>query len=275
MFGRKVDIFTLFTFGLFLFVSACGGGGGDSGGTSATANTPEAASYNVRASTLNEETERVWSYLERYQWYINNGYNLSLPDHPLIAELVDKSLNGALNREDDYPGLLAVMSIIYDDNDYVAALNALDEGLAQIAQCRPVFLEYKSVWASQGWDFKTFDSYTIRVTLYGTAGSYNPANGTIIVRARTDGTFSKNPASTVIHESVEIAIYEEVAVKFGLTHWVKERIVGRFCFDNFGYTMQAAADKSIDPYLDHPDSWQRLPYYVGQYLLEQTRLIQS
>ena len=260
---------------LLLLVSFGCGGGGSNASTSdyIIPNLPvDPSTYTFRANSVDEETEYVWNLLQKYLWYQDNGYTISLPNLPIVTELINKALNNIPFTSSDHSDLQNAMIGIYNSNDYQLGINKLNERKMIILSCFPAFLDYKAKWAARGWNFKTFDNYTVRLTLYGPGGSYNSNTGKIIMLTYPNGTFARgaDPAPTVVHETTHFAIEDEVITKYNVTQRVKERIVDKFCYYHFrqvltNYKMQPKSDDSIDPYLDQPDSWERLPYYVGRY----------
>ena len=273
----------LLLFGItgLLLLASFGCGGGESNGSSSATNTSgyvipniavDPATYTFRANTLIEETTYVWNLLQKYQWYQANGYTISLPNHVVVKNLINKSLNNTPFTNSDLTDLQNAMLGIYSSNDYQLGLNKLNESKEQILSCFPAFLDYKAKWLTRGWNFKVFSNYTVRLTLYGPGGSYNSNTGETIMITCPDGKFARgtDPAPTVVHETTHIAIEDAVIIKFSVTQQVKERIVDKFCYYHFrrvlpDYEMQSKGDVSIDPYLDQPDSWERLPYYIGRF----------
>lgn len=84
-------------------------------------------------------------------------------------------------------------------------------------------------------------------------------------------------AETIVHEIVHIGIEKNMIEKFNIPHPFKERIVDKFVHYHFGeifpqYRMQRVGDSLIDNYLNHQDSWNKLPYYIRKFEIEQLKI---
>lgn len=218
------------------------------------------------ASTAEEEARYVWHLINQIEFFNQNGYKISLPANPLIDYLKTKALQNQL-QQDDYQKLKeAFEKEIYNPDHYKLALIQLEEAEDKIVKCLPIFLDYQDKWG-----FKVFPQYKIRLTLYGPGGSYNYSNGEIIMLTRENEGFTREPSETIVHEMIHIGIEEIIIKKYNLPHWIKERIVDKFVDYHFrslfpNYWMQSKGDPTIDPFLNHPDSWERLPYYINEYV---------
>lgn len=218
------------------------------------------------ASTAEEEARYVWHLINQIEFFNQNGYKISLPTNPLIDYLKTKALQNQL-QQDDYQKLKeAFAKEIYDPDKYKLGLIQLEETKDKIVKCFPIFLDYQDKWG-----FKVFPQYKIKLTLYGPGGSYNYSTGDIIMLVRENERFSREPSETIVHEMIHIGIEEIIIKKYNLSHWIKERIVDKFVAYHFrtlfpNYWMQSKGDTTIDPFLNHSDSWERLPYYINEYV---------
>jgi len=218
------------------------------------------------ASTAEEEAIYVWNLINKIDFYNQNGYKISLPTNAVIDDLKTKALQHQLQREDSRKLEEAFKKEIYNADKYKLGLIKLKEAKDQVVKCFPIFFEYQDKWG-----FKLFPQYKIKLTLYGPGGSYNSSGGEIIMLTPEDGKFKREPSETIVHEMVHIGIEAIIIKKYNLAHWVKERMVDKFVDYHFrnlfpNYWMNNKGDTSIDPYLNHPDSWERLPYYIEEYL---------
>jgi len=219
------------------------------------------------ASTAEEEANYVWDLIRNIEFFNQNGYRISLPTNSLIDDLKTKALQNQLQQEDYQKLKEAFEKEIYNPDKYKLGLIQLEETKDKVVKCFPIFLDYQDKWG-----FKIFPHYKVKLTLYGPGGSYNFSSGEIIMLTRENGGFiTGEPSETIIHEMIHIGIEEIIIEKYNLAHWVKERIVDKFIDYHFrnlfpNYWMHNKGDTTIDPYLNHPDSWERLPYYINEYV---------
>ena len=155
---------------------------------------------------------------------------------------------------------------LYNPNDYEKGYQAVIASFKTVEQALPTFQKYNVKWG-----FKMFPTYTVLLTFYGTGGSYNYGNGTIILQTDVSGAFSRgsDPSGTIIHETVHIGIEENIIQKYSIDQRVKERIVDKFVYDHFlplvpGYRMQSVGDPSIDKCLTGEDTWNYLPARINE-----------
>ena len=285
--GGRYKNYSYWAIFIALYLSAilfgCGGGGGGGTDSSSTPSTSDyvipniavdASTYVFRANTVDEETDFILQVLQRYQFYQTNGYRISLPNHPVVTNLINKAQSNIAITSSDRSDLQNAMLGIYNSSDYQAGLAKLNEYKTKILSCFPAFLDYAVRWHLRGWTFKIFPTYTVCLTLYGTGGNAYPQTGKIILFTNPSGTFGRgvDPTPTLMHETTHIAIWDEVNTKYNIAHWVSERIVDKFVYYHFhqvlpaDFYLQSSGDVSIDPYLAQPDSWERLPDYVGRYV---------
>lgn len=219
------------------------------------------------ASTAEEEARYVWFLINQIEFFNQNGYRISLPTNSLIDDLKTKALQNQLQQDDYHKLKEAFEKEIYNPDKYKLGLIQLEETKDKVVKCFPIFLDYQDKWV-----FKIFPQYKVKLTLYGPGGSYNFSSGEIIMLTRENGGFIRGePSETIAHEMIHIGIEEIIIKKYNLPHWVKERIVDKFVDYHFrslfpSYRMQYKGDIIIDPFLNHQDSWERLPYYINEYV---------
>ncbi len=211
------------------------------------------ARFSINIPTLRQEATSVWRTINDIHFFEKQGYNVSLPKDDRLDGLIRKSKNGAFGNA-DYPLILEILeSGAYNKNDYLAAIEKVQEQELLINS-----MIYRIDSLKNNWDFgfKMFDNYAVVFTLYGSGGSYNPETGTITLFTTKKGDFKnyRNPAKTIIHELVHTGIEASIVKKYNLSHTLKERIVDKMVFILFGdllpdYQIQNMGDTIIDGYL--------------------------
>lgn len=223
----------------------------------------------AQISQPEQEAAYVWALIKESGYFRERGYSVSLPRHGFVEELVGRERQGTL-REEDYAELVELFKgEIYEAKAYERAYREVGRALSRIETVYGVFLDYDAKWG-----FKVWDQYEIRLTLYGPGGMFDPERGIIWIMITDAGSFKMNsdPAYVVIHEATHIGV-DGLFRRYSLPQPVMERVVDKFVVDHFSeilpkYRMQEWADTAIDPYLGHPDSWDRLPEYIGRYAEE-------
>lgn len=205
----------------------------------------------VHVPTADEEISYIWQQLQDLSFFIENGYDLVLPEGKLMEELKEKVLNGTLGDQDFSRFETFFKQEIYNSSDYQKGFEKIE---AQLDVLNPLVSELGAI--DYEWDFKFYPTYDVILTLYGPGGSYNPDTGTIIIYTNSEGEFKgyPNPANTIIHEVVHIGIEESLIQKYQVPHTMKERMVDTmvsilFSEDLPGYRIQDMGDYRIDPYL--------------------------
>jgi len=190
----------------------------------------------IRPQTEEEEFVRIKQTLSVLPWFKKNGFQVCLPTHKSFEALypeAEKYFGTTYNssfqpvdphfpNEEYFQKLFS--SEIYDPSAYA-------KGLARVFSGKEIFEKAlrKLVVLNKNWGFKLMPKYQILLTLWGTGGSYDSANGHIIIKTTTSGNFYIDPLSTCIHEMVHIGIEENLVRKFRLTHWEKEYVVDSIC----------------------------------------------
>lgn len=217
--------------------------------------------FKVIMPTVESEADRVWGTLQDMEFFDKYGYTSGLvfPSTPLMTELIQKGRDKTL-RDADYAALLAAMKTVYCAEDYEGSFQKVVASFAALEKGIPVFQKYESKW-----QFKTFPTYTVQLTHFGTGGSYDPENGAVILWTEKSGTLPVDILGVILHEATHIGI-EDLVQKYSLDQPVKERIVDKFVLTHFlsldpDYQVQPGdlTDASIDRYLDSNDAWDKLP----------------
>ena len=159
---------------------------------------------------------------------------------------------------------------IYDVNDYRGAYRKVERVLPRVDQVYRVFMQYNELWG-----FQVHERYRVQLTRYGPGGMFDAENGTIWLMITDAGSFKmhEDPSYVIIHEATHIGFDEPIVARYGLQQPALERLVDQFVVDHFDtilpeYPMQALGDRSIDPYLAQPDSWERLPEYIAEFVAD-------
>lgn len=176
---------------------------------------PEDFRLIFKENTLDEEANRIWIYINKIKWYEEKGYNIEFPKHKIIRELLKKSRKNELNNDDNKNFLDIFKNEIYDKSLYQKSLEKVKKSENKIIKALIKFKYYK-----EKWDFKIFDTYTVRLTFYGTGGSYGYNTGEVILWTDSNGSFKRDidPSHVIIHEMVHIGIEENIVKKYNLSH---------------------------------------------------------
>lgn len=190
-----------------------------------TLSTPFAAGterIEIVVPTVEDETAYVWQTLQDMPFFDKYGYDISLPDDPLVQALLEKSRGRILTQRDRANLERLMREKIYDPKAYQIAV-------AKIESRTPLLnrLINQLDKMEVDWPYRRFDTYQVNLTLYGPGGSFNPSDGSILLFTTPKGTFKqyRDPANTIIHEVVHIGIESAIVLQFNLPHPLKERIV--------------------------------------------------
>jgi len=224
----------------------------------------------VNIPSVESESNYVWRTIRDIKFFEQNNYLISLPKGALIESLKSKSRYNNLSDEDFESLKIHMRDSVYNKIDYQKGYAKIESELALINKMIVQLDE-----SERNWDFKTFDTYHINLTLYGPGGSYNPNKGTILIYTSPKGDFKQydNPANTIIHEIVHIGIEESIVSQFKIPHRLKERIVDNYvllCFKGYlpNYRMQNMGDNRIDPYLKQKIDLKDLSEFVAEIMKE-------
>ncbi len=144
------------------------------------------------------EVKRIQNTLRAMPWFREHGYRPYLPEGitedasgDVIQSCVHETFDVEPYQEREHTLLDELAS--YQEN--------WDAAIAQTFSAAP-------------------ESINVFLTRYGVDGSYNPPNTVVYSLRDSDGIV------TVFHEIVHLCIQEDIN-RFGIEHWVKERIVDR------------------------------------------------
>lgn len=165
------------------------------------------------------EIERVSQTLKRAAWYREHGYagKLTLPpgidlDHEYSPEQIGQ----------------AVLTE-YEEASYADFKKQIEGGFAAI--------DGSAVFADSPLKFES--SYTIKLTKYGTGGSYHPPNTIVINIAKM-----KASVAAILHEMIHLAI-EPYIQQHSVSQQSKERLVDlllKELFPEYAYEQSRFAD---------------------------------
>lgn len=224
----------------------------------------------INIPTAASEAEYVWHTMQDIRFFDENGYQVSLPEGPLIQELLDKARAESL-EDADYERLKAfVEDSVYNEADYQKGFEKIEHELELI---NTMVNEIDAT--NYAWDFNIFDTYQVNLTLYGPGGSYDPEEGSLLIFTTVEGKFKQhdNPAYTIIHEITHIGIEDGIISKYDVPHALKERIVDTFVLLNFGqylpeYRIQDMGDVRTDQYLKEKSDLANLSDFVAMIMKE-------
>lgn len=179
----------------------------------------------VRIPTVSEEINYIWRTLQDIPFFEEHGYDVNLPDDPLIESMIDKSKRHALSESDRIALDGLMRGEIYNERSYENAFEKIETKLPLINNLINRLENF-----DKNWSFRRFDAYQVNLTLYGPGGSFDPENGSILIFVTPEGSFKQyeDPACTIIHEIVHIGIEDSIVSRFSLPHPLKERIVDIF-----------------------------------------------
>lgn len=178
----------------------------------------------VAIPQIDQEASSIWRTINDINFLEQQGYQVHLPDAPLIDELVKKSRAGKFGNQDYAPIFSFLEAGHYKPVDYRAALAKVTEREPLINNLIQRVINQKSAW---DWDFKINSTYPVTFTLYGSGGSYNPDEGSITLFTTPDGKFKRyqDPANTIMHEFVHLGVEESIVRRYNLSHPLKEFVV--------------------------------------------------
>lgn len=220
--------------------------------------------------TIQQEATSIWRTINDIAFFEKQGYTIHLPNDKLIDSLLIKSKKGTFGNEDFQAIYHLLETKIFNKKHYTQATQKIREQQQRINALLHQIDRKKMGW---DWEFKTFETYKIILTLYGTGGSYNADEGTITLLTTKEGDFMKyqNPANTIIHEITHIGMEYSIVQKYQLTHANKERIVDTFVHLMFkeylpNYKIQRMGDTRIDTYLSKQKNINSLDAIVSKFL---------
>lgn len=153
---------------------------------------------------LDIDKKRVESVLKNKEWYKTYGYNPILPNNQRIDGLED------IANQD----FLSLVESEYDEKVYVQIAKDITQEWNAIMK----------IWDKSSLDHTTLNFlpvYNIKLTKYGTSGSYQGID-TIILNIKS---LNKDTSAKVIfHEIIHVTI-EMLIQKYRIAHWHKERLV--------------------------------------------------
>lgn len=157
----------------------------------------------------NKEKERLLSIYGDYQWFIDSGFPIVLPEfYAKIPKDNKKFFAKRLNAE---------LNKIYSKKDYQLKNETVKSNWRKIER---VFFEILS-----GFNLKVLDKYFCYVSLYGPEGQFNyPRMINLRVANRKD---IKNANETIAHEIIHLLIYNK-AKKLKLNYRQTEGLVDLF-----------------------------------------------
>lgn len=211
----------------------------------------------ISIPTIQQEATSIWRTINDISFLESQGYQIHLPQHEVIDTLLKKSKEKKFGNSDFAKIYQILESDIYDKSKYTLAWKKVKEQEDLINSLISRLRKKQSSW---NWNFKTFTTYEVVFTLYGTGGSYDPDRGLVTLFTNQGGKFMKykNPANTIMHEIIHMGIEQSLVQTLQISHGVKERIVDRITFLLFGdrlpnYKIQNKGDTQIDEILQRKE----------------------
>lgn len=146
------------------------------------------------------ELTRVRNSVSNFEWYIENGYKISLPD-----KITEESSEEEI--------------CIQIENQFTEEIYEKFSSELQ-TEWKRFSVQFEKVKDKSCITFN--DTYAVFLTRYGTGGSFNPSLSQVTLKIE-DRTM-KSALGTLVHEMVHIAIHDYIQ-KYEVTHWRKERLV--------------------------------------------------
>lgn len=210
---------------------------------------------------LDYESKALLYYLQEYNWFYKLGYNVTYPDNPIFDDILNKAKSNSLN-DNDLNNIKNKLSQISSEEEYNKIYDSCELIILEI---NIILDQYKNIFIemNKNFDFKLFKNYNIEITKYGPGGSYNPSDGTILIKWRNNNLNK----STLIHELFHIGIEESIIQKYNINHETKEYIVDMFVKSNFSkefsdYYIQSINDQNVDvfikEYINEKFNWNEL-----------------
>lgn len=219
--------------------------------------------------SIDQEATSIWRTINDIAFLENQGYNINLPNDPLVDSLIRKSRNGSFGNE-DFPTIYALVeSRVFDKGNYKQAIQKVENQIELLNNLVNEIDARKSAW---DWNFQMFDTYQIIFTLYGTGGSYDPDAGTITLLTNQAGDFMnyRQPANTIIHEITHMGMEYSIVQKYNLSHGLKERLVDTFVYLMFkeelpDYKIQNMGDLELDEYVTKEEDISLLNKIISEF----------
>lgn len=229
-----------------------------------------ASRIEILKPSVDQEATSIWQTINDIIFFEKQGYKIHLPQEPLIDSLIQKSKKGTFGNEDFAAIYALVESKIFDQKNYEKAIQKIS---LQTKLINNLIAEIDSLKKGWDWNFNSFEIYKVRLTLYGTGGSYDPDEGIISLFTDSEGNFMNytNPANTIIHEIVHMGMEYSIIQKYDIPHGLKESLVDTFVYILFkdelpNYKIQDMGDIRIDKYLNQADDLDSLNEIISEIL---------
>lgn len=159
--------------------------------------------------------ERVNDTIDKIDWLEAKGYKPIMPEQ-------FKGLNLKQLLVEDIKRIIAEE---YDEDWYKNLETLVRKGMQENI---PILKRALAVAA-----LPTQKEYTVKLTQYGTGGSYTLPN---LIILNISKELNINPIKTTLHEMIHLSI-EPLIEKYEIEHWKKERLVDRMLHEIFpGFT---------------------------------------
>lgn len=187
--------------------------------------------FRITPPTAETEFRYIWQLLQNIRFYEEHNYNVALPEGKWISDLKEKARRGDLTPDEFERYQTFFSQHVFKPIDYERGQQKIESSFKRLNEF-VVFVKNQPY----SWQFKQFETYQLKLTLYGPGGDYDPDNGTIRIFTTPTGSFKQyaDPAYTIIHEVVHIGIEGSIIQKYSLSHTEKESIVDQIILLQLG-----------------------------------------
>jgi len=151
-----------------------------------------------------QEMERIKYALGKIDWFMEKGYSIDFPDglDPKRRDITDDEIKDSVSKE-------------WDEEAYRLAKEEIESGFSKkITKLTSIFGEMSLAIEPK---------YVISLSRYGGGGSFGFPN-LVAMNFRNKAVGLERLAMVVLHEMTHLAIGGLIK-KYGIEHWVKERLV--------------------------------------------------
>ncbi|PHN02568.1 hypothetical protein [Flavilitoribacter nigricans] len=220
--------------------------------------------------SIEHEATSIWRTINDITFFEEQGYKIHLPQESLIDSLINKSKEGTFGNKDFSAIYTLLEARIFNTKNYEKAIHKISLQTGLINKCIQKIDSLRNGW---DWEFNSFETYKVRLTLYGTGGSYDPDEGVITLFTDSEGSFMnyENPANTIIHEITHMGMEYSIIKKYNIPHGLKERLVDTFVSILFRdelpkYKVQNMGDIRIDELLHQKSDFDSLNKTIAEFL---------
>lgn len=218
------------------------------------------AQIEIKIPTSQEEFGNAIYYISETDFFEEKWYSISLPKHKIFDD-IKKDYRNISNYDLTYIKDIYEKEEFSEDkyfdikNEINSNLDFLNQGITEIKLLRNYF------------DFKIFDKYIIKPTLYWPWWNYNYGDWSMLIRI-----WDSNILNTILHEIIHIGIEKSIIQKYNLTYEEKERIVNLIELYLLNFNIeQNIWDSKINDFIKDIESIHNLPQTIERYITRYPR----